>query len=85
MKKILLATAFAALLASPVLAQSSEDQSQAVRTNHTSSHQQVARHGRTEGASVHSDHNNDVYGPNGYRGTDPDPRVRLQLQLESTD
>jgi hypothetical protein len=89
MKKVLMATAFAALIASPVLAQSPEGQTprqtQAAHTSRTA-HQQVAKHGRTEGGLTRSLSSNAVYGAPGaaYLGSDPDPLVRQQLLIDGT-
>jgi hypothetical protein len=82
MKKILMATAFAALIASPAFAQEgSHKQSHATRTSHAAA--QAARHGRTEGgAAVNA--NGDVYSVAPYFSADPDPVVRQQMIIDGT-
>lgn len=83
MKKVLLATAFAALIASPVFAQGegNHKQTQAHHTSHVAA--QAAKHGRTEGGAA-ANVNGDVYTTAPYFSADPDATVRQQMIIDGT-
>lgn len=79
MKKVLMATAFAALIASPAFAQGGINKhTQAARTSYAAA--QAAKHGRIEGSAVNAT-NSDV---SPYFSTDPDARVRQQMITDAT-
>jgi hypothetical protein len=81
MKKVLLATAFAALIASPVFAQEgSHKQTQASHANQVTS--QAAKHGRTEGGAAANA--SGIYTVAPYFSADPDPVVRQQMIIDGT-
>jgi hypothetical protein len=89
MKKFLVATAFAALLASPALAQTPNGgfkwpaaSNVGSQTDHARSAQASARVSRNAPA----ERPQYVTTPTGqYTGADPDGRVRMQLQLDGVD
>ena len=82
--KLLLATvALATVIAAPAFAQGTNHKGKAHLRSGEASAQ--AQYGRTEGTSRHSSNPaNDVYDTAGrYLGSDPDPRVRMDLRNDT--
>ena len=77
MKRVITAAIFAALVASPALAQTAR------RAPAQQPSQYEQGYGRTEGQPRAANPGTDVYEGGRYLGADPDPNVRLQLRLDA--
>ena len=84
--KLLAALALATLVASPALAQDPPARAKARNAHATPAAGTYNQYGRTESSSRHSTNPaHDVYQTNGvYVGSDPDPRVRLELARDAS-